>query len=128
SNGSIQLFTMQVNGSNPKQITSMSGLVGRSDWSPTGGFVATYAGKYGYCSIYLVPLDGSDPIKYFFSPTAAAPSFSPDGQWMAFTGYIHHSDDFDKGCEIYLVRLDAPKDVTRLTDNQYCDWQPRWGP
>lgn len=127
SNGTIQLFTMQANGSNPEQVTQMRGLVGRSDWAPNGEFVATYAGSYGSRSIYLIPLDGLEPIEYVFSPTASAPSFSPDGQWFAFTGYIDQPDDFDGGCEIYVTRLDRTK-VIRLTRNTYCDWQPRWGP
>jgi TolB protein len=127
SNGTTQLFVMDEDGSNSQKITSMRGLVGRSDWSPNGKYVATYAGSYGSRSIYLIPLNGSEPIKYFFKPTSAAPSFSPDGQWIAFTGYIDHQDDFDKGCEIYLARVDDPKTIIRLTKNNYCDWQPRWG-
>ena len=128
SNGSVQLFTMDGSGLNQKQVTNMSGLIGRSDMSPTGEYVATYAGKYGSRSIYLIPMNGVEPTKYFFDPTSAAPSFSPDGQWMVFTGYLDYPNDFDRGCEIYLVKLKAPEAAIRLTDNNYCDWQPRWGP
>ncbi|MBK8417385.1 hypothetical protein [Candidatus Villigracilis saccharophilus] len=127
-NGSVQLFTMDGSGLNQRQVTNMSGLIGRSDMSPTGEYVATYAGKYGSRSIYLIPMNGVEPTKYFFDPTSAAPSFSPDGQWMVFTGYLDHPNDFDRGCEIYLVKLKAPEAAIRLTDNNYCDWQPRWGP
>jgi TolB protein len=128
SNNSVQLFTMNENGGNVKQITNMSGLIGRSDMSPSGELVATYAGKYGSRSIYVIPVDDPKPIEYSFPPTAAAPSFSPDGQWFTFTGYIDYPDDFDRGCEIYITRLDDPTDIIRLTNNRYCDWQPRWGP
>jgi Tol biopolymer transport system component len=54
------------------------------------------------------------------------PSFSPDGQWVAFTAYFDHFGD-DHGCEIYIIRVDGT-DLRRLTDNDYCDYQPRWGP
>jgi tricorn protease len=54
------------------------------------------------------------------------PSFSPDGQWIAFTAYYDHPGD-DHGCEIYVVRLNG-SDLRRLTNNDYCDYQPRWGP
>jgi Tol biopolymer transport system component len=55
-----------------------------------------------------------------------APSFSPDGRWVAFTGYMDHPHE-DDGCEIYIMRIDG-SDIRRLTDNDYCDYQPRWGP
>jgi TolB protein len=54
------------------------------------------------------------------------PSFSPDGKWVAFTAYFDHYGD-DHGCEIYIIRTDGT-DLRRLTDNGYCDYQPRWGP
>jgi Tol biopolymer transport system component len=54
------------------------------------------------------------------------PSFSPDGQWVAFTAYFDKYGD-DHGCEIYIIRIDGT-DLRRLTNNDYCDYQPRWGP
>ena len=57
---------------------------------------------------------------------AQGPSFSPDGQWVTFTAYYDHPGD-ENGCEIYIMRVDGT-DLRRLTDNDYCDYQPRWGP
>jgi TolB protein len=54
------------------------------------------------------------------------PSFSLDGQWVAFTAYFDKYGD-DHGCEIYIIRTDGT-DLRRLTNNGYCDYQPRWGP
>jgi tricorn protease len=54
------------------------------------------------------------------------PSFSPDGQWVVFTGYFDQYGD-DHGCEIYIIRVDGTN-LRRLTNNDYCDYQPRWGP
>jgi TolB protein len=53
-------------------------------------------------------------------------SFSPDGGWIAFTAYFDIPGDIN-GCEIYTMRTDG-SDLRRLTDNDYCDYQPRWGP
>ena len=55
-----------------------------------------------------------------------APSFSPDGNWITFMSYRDHPQQA-LGCEIYIMRVDG-SDVRRLTDNDICDWQPRWGP
>ena len=42
-----------------------------------------------------------------------------------------YSDDSrsmdDHGCEIYVIRTDGTE-LRRLTNNEYCDYQPRWGP
>jgi tricorn protease len=54
------------------------------------------------------------------------PSFSPDGKWVAFTAYFDNYGE-DHGCEIYVIRVDGT-DLRRLTNNGYCDYQPRWGP
>ncbi len=57
---------------------------------------------------------------------AQGASISPDSQWVAFTAYYDHPND-DHGCEIYIMRIDGT-DLRRLTSNDYCDYQPRWGP
>jgi tricorn protease len=71
--------------------------------------------------------DGSD--LHQVSPkggNSQGPSFSPDGQWIAFTAYFDGFNDIN-GCEIYIIRTDGT-DLRRLTKNDYCDYQPRWGP
>jgi len=71
--------------------------------------------------------DGSDMHKVS-SPggNSQGPSFSPDGKWIAFSA-SYDADDIDNGCEIYIMRTDGT-DLRRLTNNGYCDYQPRWGP
>ena len=54
------------------------------------------------------------------------PAFSPDGKWVVFTAYFDHYGD-EHGCEIYIIRINGT-DLRRLTNNDYCDYQPRWGP
>ena len=98
---------------------------GRSDWSPDGNLIAGYSGQGWDAGIYLMNANGSNLHQLFTGGTALAPSFSPDGKWLVFTGYIDHPQD-SNGCEIYIMRLDG-SDIRRLTNNNYCDWQPRWG-
>jgi hypothetical protein len=43
---------------------------------------------------------------------------------ITFTSYRDYQEE--NGCEIYIMRTDGSQ-VTRLTDNNTCDWQPRWG-
>lgn len=124
--GANQLYIGNLDGSGVHQISHLPALVGRSDWSPQN-LVVTYSGDSWKKEVYLMNLDGSN--QHRVSPpggNSQGPSFSPDGQWIAFTAYFDHPNDIH-GCEIYVVRVDGT-DLRRLTDNDYCDYQPRWGP
>jgi len=125
--GSVQLFTVNRNGRGSYQITDLPAIRGRSDWSPDGQSIVTYSGPAWNREVYIMNSDGSNVRQ--LTPTGGnsqGPSFSPDGKWVAFTAYFDNYGD-DHGCEIYIIRLDGT-DLRRLTNNDYCDYQPRWGP
>lgn len=124
--GTIQLYMVDGDGTNLRRISDLPALRGRSDWS-AGDLIATYSGEPWTREIYTMRADGSDVRQV--SPAGGnsqGPSFSPDGQWVAFTAYFDAFNDIH-GCEIYVVRIDG-SDLRRLTSNGYCDYQPRWGP
>jgi TolB protein len=125
--GANQLFVMNLDGSGIRQVTNFDALRGRSDWSPDGACMITYNGPAWKRELFVFRPDFSD--LYQLSPTGGnsqGPAFSPDGKWVVFTAYFDHYGD-DLGCEIYIIRVDGT-DLRRLTDNAYCDYQPRWGP
>lgn len=124
--GEIQLFVMNADGSNVRRLTKLDGLRGRSDWSPNTEIISTYKGPSWHREIILLSLDGNELEQVTNGGNNLAPNFSPDGQWLAFTSYRDHYGD-DNGCEIYIMHIDGSQ-VTRLTNNDYCDWQPNWGP
>jgi tol-pal system beta propeller repeat protein TolB len=124
--GDVQLFRMNANGEGLQQVSQMEGIRGRSDWSEDGRTVATYAGPSWEREIYLMDLDGSNIKQVTDGGNNLAPSFSPDGSWIVFTSYRDRYRD-ENGCEIYIMNLDGDRTI-RLTDNETCDWQPRWGP
>lgn len=123
--GGVQLFVAEVAGSGVRQLTNVDGLRGRSDWSPDGVHLATYAGSSWNREIIVLDLAGSVLSQPTQGGNNLAPSFSPDGEWIALTSYRDRYGE-DDGCEIYILRTDG-SDLRRLTDNDYCDWQPRWG-
>ena len=125
-NGPVQLFTVREDGKNLRQISNLPAIRGRSDWSVLGQIV-TYSGEAWHRELYIMNADGSE--SHQLTPTGGnsqGPSFSPDGKWVAFTAYFDKYDDIH-GCEIYIIRTDGT-DLRRLTENNYCDYQPRWGP
>jgi len=121
-----KLHTIDPDGSNLQVVSEEFTTRGRSDWSPDGIKIAGYTGGEWQRKIYLMNFDGSDLLELFAEGNVQAPSFSPDGGWVAFTGYIDNMGN-GNGCEIYVLRL-KDNELERLTDNDYCDWQPRWGP
>ncbi len=123
--GSIQLWIVRPDGSGLRQVTALDGLRGRSDWSPDGGRLATYAGASWSREIVTFATDGGDVQRLTEGGNNLAPSFSPGGDWLTFTSYRDNFGE-ENGCEIYIMRVDG-SDIRRLTDNQHCDWQPRWG-
>lgn len=123
--GIPQLFIIDADGTDARQVTHLSGIRGRNDWSPDGVTLSTYIGSAWDRDIYTFDLNGENVRQLTDGLGNLAPSFSPDGQWITFMSYRDHPRQ-DLGCEIYIMRVDG-SDVRRLTDNDICDWQPRWG-
>ncbi len=125
--GLNQLYTVNLQGKQLSQITNLPAIRGRSDWSPDGKLIVTYSGEAWKREVYIMNADGSNVRQ--LTPTGGnsqGPAFSPDGKWVVFTAYFDHYGD-ENGCEIYVIRVDGT-DLRRLTNNDYCDYQPRWGP
>lgn len=127
SEAGVQLFVVDRNGKNLRQISNLPAIRGRSDWSADGQSIVTYSGPTWHREVYIMNADGSNPRQLTPSGgNSQGPSFSPDGKWVTFTAYFDNYGD-DHGCEIYIIRVDGT-DLRRLTNNDYCDYQPRWGP
>jgi TolB protein len=125
--GGVQLFTANLDGLGLEQATDTSGLRGRSAWSPAGDWLATYLGSEWNWEITLFNLITGEREILTRGGNNLAPSFSPDGKYLTFMSYRDHPGRDQNGCEIYTMQVDGSQ-VSRLTDNDTCDWQPRWGP
>lgn len=127
SKGLVQLFIVNLDGKGLKQVTNIPAIRGRSDWSADGNYIVTYSGESWKREIHMMNANGTN--SHQLTPSGGnsqGPSFSPDGNWVVFTAYFDNPGD-DHGCEIYVIRVDGT-DLRRLTKNDYCDYQPRWGP
>ena len=96
------LMVVNVDGSNAHALTDQKvGLNNR--WSPDGLTILTDMSGF----LRLVPVDGGpiSPIKIDASPTVTASraAWSPDGNWIVFTGIQSTS----AGEDLYIVRKDG---------------------
>src|SRR5687768_9481444 len=118
--GTRQLYVMNANGKNVRQVTDLNNMGGRSTWSPDGTKLAFYRGVPGDHDIYVINIDGTGLERLTNGGDNLGPSWSPDGDWITFTSFR------DGNNEIYIMHPDGTG-VTRLTNNPISDWQPRWG-
>ncbi len=119
-NGIRQLFVMNADGSNVRQVTNLNNMGGRSAWSPDGARLAFYRGPFGDRNIYIINVDGTGLVQLTNGGDNLGPSWSPDGNWISFTSFR------DSNNEIYIIHPDGTE-LTRLTNTTISDWQPRWG-
>ena len=118
--GARQLFVMNADGSDIRQVTDLNNMGGRNTWSPDGTKLAFYRGPQGDRNIYVINIDGTGLVKLTDGGDNLGPSWSPDGNWIVFTSFR------DGNNELYIIHPDGTG-LTRLTNSPISDWQPRWG-
>jgi Tol biopolymer transport system component len=114
---------MDFGGGDSQEVNATVDTRGHSDWS-IGNLITLDIGGEFMHEIYVMNLDGSNLHHVSQGNNAQGESFSPDGKWIAFTAYTHVANKNQARCEIYTMRADGT-DRRRLTDNGYCDYQPR---
>lgn len=99
----------------PRRLTSTMG--GESDvaWSPDSRRIAFVAKREGddVNQIYVMSLDGGDPVRITSLPLAArTPRWSPDGSMIAFQGAVYPgATDVESNRKIVAERKDAKSKV-----------------
>ena len=99
--------------------------------SPLWGKIVFYSKPDGNNEIYTMDLDGSNPTRLTFNHRSDhAPTWSPNGQQIAFVSYRDDVDDPHKGeknAEIYVMDADG-SNPRRLTHSPGLDVRPDWHP
>jgi Tol biopolymer transport system component len=120
-----RLYIIGFDGRDPQLVSELIDTRGRSDWS-LQSLISFDMGQPLQHDVYTINVDGSDLKKFTDGNNSQGASFSPDGKWIAFTAYANLANQDLNSCEIYIMRVDGT-DRRRLTENNYCDYQPRWG-
>ena len=120
-----KLYIIDFDGGDPQLVSELIDTRGRSDWSLQNLISFDMGGTLQH-DVYTVHIDGNNLKKFTDGNNSQGASFSPDGKWIAFTAYANLANQDLNSCEIYIMRVDGT-DRRRLTENNYCDYQPRWG-
>lgn len=116
------LYVMNANGSSQRKLTdNVAGEDAEVVWSPNGRMIA-YATETAYSSTPVVKLmntDGTDCRT--LTPSGSGPTWSPDGQSLAFQSYRGGNWD------VYSIGVDGTNE-RNLTRHPRTDTYPAWSP
>jgi Tol biopolymer transport system component/DNA-binding winged helix-turn-helix (wHTH) protein len=83
--GDADIWMMDADGNNPKQLTDNEA----ADYLPTvsadGRYIVFISNRSGAKDLWRMNLDGTDPVKLSNLPNSLSPSVSPDGNWVYFS-------------------------------------------
>lgn len=131
-NGKARLFSMDLDGGNPRQITDFSdGFPYGANVSPDGKRLAFHlAGPSPHSyRVFTSDLDGKDrkliagePDHLYFGY-----DWSPGGDWILFQDCLHRQDPGHDWSDVCIARPDG-SELKRLTTGQLQWFGASWGP
>jgi TolB protein len=121
-NGSPDIWVVDADGRNPRQLTKHSAIDVSPSWSPDGRRIAFVSDRAGSPNVYVMNSDGSDVRRLTYDGGYnTAPSWSPDGRWIAYE--VRVGGQFDIWLTDPEGQVNAP-----LVTHPRTDENPTWAP
>ncbi len=120
----LDLFLMNRDGTNRRQLTNNPGFETFPDWSPDGEFIVFVAVQDGNQEIYTVSVTTGEQFR--LTNTSAVdtfPSWSPDGQQIVFASNQTNAGDY----ELFIMNRDG-SGRRQLPQTPANDAYPKWSP
>lgn len=126
--GDPEIYVTDANGANLKRLTAYHGPDVSPVWNPkTGAQIAWVSGRTGLPQIWMMDADGTNAQRLTNEGYAVSPSWSPNGQFLAFAWIRHYGPGAPGAQDIYIMDV-ASRQWVQLTHNSGRNDFPSWSP
>lgn len=127
--GDPEIYTVDAaTGGSIRRLTNVKGPDTSPTWNPkTNAQIAFVSGRSGLPQIYTMDADGSNLQKLTDQGYAISPSWSPNGQFVAFAWIRHYGPGAPGAQDIYIMDVASHQWVQLTHDGGRNDF-PSWSP
>jgi TolB protein len=126
--GDPEIWISDANGSLGRRVTSFRGPDVSPVYNPrTGSQIAWISGRTGLPQLYVMDADGSGVQRMTDGGYASSPSWSPNGQFLAFAWNRKYGPGAPGGQDIYVMEIATKRWIQLTHDGGECDF-PSWSP
>ncbi len=126
--GDPEIWVADANGGNLRRLTNFRGPDVSPTWNPrTNAQLAWVSGRTGLPQIYTMDQDGGNIQRITDGGYAVSPSWSPNGQLLAFSWNRKYGPGDPGGVDIHVIDL-ASKNYIQLTHESGSNDYPFWAP
>ena len=126
--GNPEIWLADASGGNLHKLTEFKGPNVGPTFNPrTGAQIAWVSGRTGLPQIYTMDIDGSNVQRITDGGYAVSPSWSPNGQLLAFSWNRKYGPGDPGGVDIHVIDI-ASKNYIQLTHEAGSNDYPCWAP
>lgn len=126
--GDAEIYTVDVTGGDLRRLTNSKGPDVSPTWNPkTNAQIAWVSGRTGLPQIYAMSSDGTNVQRMTEQGYAVSPSWSPNGQFLAFAWIRNYGPGAPGASDIYVMDV-ASKQWIQLTHDGGRNDFPSWSP
>jgi TolB protein len=126
--GDPEIWVSDPQGLSAHRVTDFRGPDVSPTWNPkTGAQIAWISGRTGLPQLYIMESDGSGVQRLTDGGYATSPSWSPNGQFLAFAWDRRYGPGAPGGQDIYVMEIATKKWIQLTHDSGRCDF-PAWSP
>jgi TolB protein len=126
--GDPEIWIADAAGAAARKVTSVRGPDVSPTFNPkTGAQIAWISGRTGLPQLYIMDADGSGVVRMTDGGYATSPSWSPNGQFIAYAWDRKYGPGAPGGQDIYVMEVATKRWIQLTHDIGRCDF-PSWSP
>ena len=126
--GNTEIYAVELDRRQSSPLDQHKGPDVSPTWNPkTNAQIAWVSGRTGLPQIYTMASDGTNVVRVTDQGYAVSPSWSPNGQFLAFAWVRHYGPGAPGASDIYIMDI-ASKQWVQLTHDGGRNDFPSWSP